>query len=338
MSSLSVLSQRALSGGVVSSRAGKSLLMALALVVLTFLSACSSSSRASGVGCPGGAGTFTNASLPAGSQWAYNLSGTISQSNGVNSYAEAGVFTADGNGNISSGMDDYYGRSFSGKYSISSNGTGSITVVLANPAQTLSWGITLSSTSPGSFYLIEADIFANAAGTAAQQTASALGTMPSGTFVFHTHIAATRSTLAGSMATVGVITVSSGSLTGKEDVLLGGQLASQLTLSGSFTAPDSTGRGGVTLIDSSGRTQNYKYYVMDTNTLELFEIDSGIVGLGRAEMQTGAPFTTNSLSAGAGFAFGSRGDTTASVAANGVAGGVNTVGAMTVDGAGEMAP
>ncbi len=327
MSSLSVLSQRALSGGVVSSRAGKSLLMALALVVLTFLSACSSSSRASGVGCPGGTGTFTNASLPAGSQWAYNLSGTISQSTGVNSYTEAGVFTADGNGNISSGMDDYYGRSFSGKYSISSNGTGSITVVLANPAQTLSWGITLSSTSPGSFYLIEADIFANAAGTAAQQTASALGTMPSGTFVFHTHIAATRSTLAGSMATVGVITVSSGSLTGKEDVLLGGQLASQLTLTGSLTAPDSTGRGVATLIDSSGRTQNYKYYVMDTNTLELFEIDSGMVGLGRAEMQTGAPFTTNSLSAGAGFAFGSRGDTTASVAANGVAGGVNTVGA-----------
>ncbi len=336
MSSLSVLSQRALSGGVVSSRAGKSLLMALALVVLTFLSACSSSSRASGVGCPGGTGTFTNASLPAGSQWAYNLSGTISQSTGVNSYTEAGVFTADGNGNISSGMDDYYGRSFSGKYSISSNGTGSITVVLANPAQTLSWGITLSSTSPGSFYLIEADIFANAAGTAAQQTASALGTMPSGTFVFHTHIAATRSTLAGSMATVGVITVSSGSLTGKEDVLLGGQLASQLTLTGSLTAPDSTGRGVATLIDSSGRTQNYKYYVMDTNTLELFEIDSGMVGLGRAEMQTGAPFTTNSLSAGAGFAFGSRGDTTASVAANGVAGGVNTVGAMTVDGAGNI--
>ena len=83
MSSLSILSQRALSGGDVSSRVGKSLLMALALVVLTFLSACSSSSRASGVGCPGGAGAFTNASLPAGSQWAYNLSGTISQSNGV---------------------------------------------------------------------------------------------------------------------------------------------------------------------------------------------------------------------------------------------------------------
>jgi hypothetical protein len=336
VSSLSILSQRALSAGDVSSRAGKSLLMALALVVLTFLSACSSSTSASGVGCPGGAGTFTNLGLPAGSQWAYNLSGTISQSNGVNSYTEAGVFTADGNGNISSGMDDYYGSSFSGKYSISSNGTGSITVVLANGAQTLSWGITLSSTSPGSFYLIEADSFANAAGTAMQQTASALGTMPRGTFVFHTHVATTGLTLAGSMATVGTMTVSNGSFTGREDVLLGGQLASQLTLSGSLTAPDSTGRGGATLIDSSGRTQNYKYYVIDTNTLQLYEIDSGIVGLGRAEMQTGAPFTTNSLSAGAGFASGSRGDTTASVAANGVAGGVNTVGAMTFDGAGNI--
>ena len=132
MSSLSILSPRALSGGDVSTRAARSLGMALALAGLTFLSACSSSSRASGVDCPGGTGTFTNASLPAGSQWTYNLSGTISQSNGVNSYTEAGVFTADGNGNISSGIDDFYGTSFSGKYSISSNGTGIITVVLAN--------------------------------------------------------------------------------------------------------------------------------------------------------------------------------------------------------------
>jgi hypothetical protein len=310
--------------------------MGMALVALTFLSACSSSSKVSGVGCPGGTGNFTNASLPAGSQWAYNLSGTISQSNGVGSYTEAGVFTADGNGNITSGMDDFYGSSITGKYSISSNGTGSITVVLATVGQTLSWGITLSSTSPGSFYLIEADNFANAAGTAVQQTVSALGTMPSGAFVFRTHISTTGLTVAGSMATVGVMTVSKGSLTGKEDVLLGGQLASQLTLTGSLTAPDSnTGRGVATLIDSSGRTQKYEYYVIDASTLQLFEID-GLAGLGRAEMQTGAPFTTNSLTAGAGFAFGSHGDTSASVALNRIAGGVNTVGAMTVDGAGTV--
>jgi hypothetical protein len=194
--------------------------MALALVGLTFLSACSSSGRASGVERPGGTGTFTNASLPAGSQWAYTLSGTISQSNGVNSYTEAGVFTADGNGNISSGMDDYCGSSFSGKYNITSNGTGSITVgICKSPSATAAreWGANLELGNPeqresGLVLLIEADIFADAAGTARQQTASALGTMPSGTFVFHTHIATTGLTLAASMATVGVLTASNGSV------------------------------------------------------------------------------------------------------------------------------
>jgi hypothetical protein len=336
VSSMGILSQRALSQGVLFIGAGKSLLMALALISLAFLLACSNSTSTTTVSCPGGTGSFTNASLPAGSQWAYNLSGTISQSSGVSSYTEAGVFTADGNGNITSGMDDFYGSSFTGKYSISGNGTGSITVVLTNGAGTLSWGITLSSTSPGSFYLIEADNFANAAGTAVQQTPSALSTMPSGTFVFRTHISTTGLTLAGSMATVGVMTVSNGSLTGKEDVLLGGQLASQLTLTGTLTAPDATGRGVATLIDSSGRTQKYEYYIVDASTLQFFEIDNGIAGLGRAELQTGAPFATNSLTAGAGFAFGSRGDTSASVALNRIAGGVNTVGAMTVDGGGNI--
>ena len=310
----------------------KSLLLAVSLAALAFLSACSNSVSTNGVKCPGGTGNYTNASLPAGSQWTYILSGTIT-SNGLTpaAYTEAGVFTADGNGNIS-GTDDFFGAS-SGQYSISSNGTGSMTVVLPNV--TLSWGITLSSTNPGSFYLIEADNFANAAGTATQQTASALATTPSGTFVFRTHITATGTSLGGSMATVGVMTVTNGTVTGTEDKLIGGQLSSQLTLTGSLAAPDNTGRGVATLTESSGRTLHYEYYVIDANTFQLFEIDTGIVGLGRAELQSGGPFTNSSLTAGAGFAFGSQGDTPLALA-NLVPGGVNTAGAITVNGAGNI--
>src|ERR1700682_3205279 len=88
-------------------------------------------------------------------------------------YTAAGVFTVDGKGNITSGFDDFFGSNITGAYSVSGNGTGSITVHLASSGQSLSWGVTLSSTSPGSIYLIEADAALNSSGVAYQQTTSA---------------------------------------------------------------------------------------------------------------------------------------------------------------------
>jgi hypothetical protein len=312
----------------------RSAALGLALLALAFSLACGSSSTTPSVGCPGATGSFTNASLAAGSQWTYELSG-FQAFNGANyvPYSEAGVFTVDGNGNITSGTDDFYASTFTGTYKISSNGTGTLNANLATGVSLL-WGITLSDSTPGALYIIEADAAANSSGNAYQQMATAFTAVPSGTFVFRTHVTAPSSTVVGSMAAVGVMNVSGGAITSlHEDVLPGGQLPSQRTATGTFSSPNSTtGVGSVTFTDSQALVSTYNYYVIDGSSFLLFETDSNFgFGLGRAELQTGVPFTNASLAAGSGFAFGSRGDSSISFAD-----GVNSVGAFTVDGTGTV--
>ena len=90
--------------------------------------------------------------------------------------------------------------------------------------------------------------------------------------------------------------------------------------------------GSVSYTDGLG-SHTYDYFVIDTNDLLLYETDNlnASPGLGRAEAQrvpTGG-FTNASFSGS--FAFGSRGDTSASGA-----GGVNSVGQLVADGKGNI--
>lgn len=326
-----------LSSGILSRRA---LLFALSLVAIASLSACGNNSTASGVGCPGATGNFSNSSLPANSQWTYQLSGWfVNQGGQYSPYVTAGVFTADGNGHISSGFDDAFLSSFTGNYSISGNGTGSMTVNLPGFG-TLVWALTLSSTTPGSLYVMETDAGFNSAGIAYQQDTAAFIAPPNGTFAFRTHVLAGGGTLAGSSASVGVMSVAAGAISSvDEDVLpAGGGAPSQRTLGGdvanpAFTTPDASGKGTMTFADSQGLIAAYDYFVIDANTYLLFQTDAtnATLGLGRMEAQTtpGGGFTNASLNGG--FVFGSRGDTAA-----GAASAVNSAGQFTTDAAGNI--
>ena len=313
--------------GTVSSRA---VALTLSLVALALLSACNTNTLSTtGVSCPGATGNFNTSSLTANSQWTYYLSG-VNYLTGA-PYVEVGVFTVGSSGSIT-GRDDYYQSSFTGSYSISGNGTGSMTVNMANiSGGALVWAVTL--TGSGTLYVMEADANANSAGTAYQQDTTAINTTPSGTFVFRTHVTTTGVSLGGSKATVGLMTWAGGAITGEEDILLGGtQLSSGGALnpatpvsSVSVVAPDSTGTGSIQLSDGAV----YNYYVIDANTMLLFD---GNTGFGRAEMQSGT-FTVASLPAGSGYVFGSQGDSSATLAV-GALGGTNSVGQFTVDGNG----
>jgi hypothetical protein len=94
-----------------------------------------------------------------------------------------------------------------------------------------------------------------------------------------------------------------------------------------LNVPISFGRGTGTLTDSSPATSSFIYYVVDANNIRFLSSDLGIRGLGRAERQTGAPFSNASLSGG--YAFGSLGDST-------FLNGVNTVGRFTAGGDGTV--
>ncbi len=270
-------------------------------------------------------GPFSNASL--NGQYVYQISGVdfFFNSNGL-SYSEAGVFTADGNGNITSGTDDLSEGSggvatnpVSGSYSLSNDGTGKLTL---NGAGGIGLTFAVTLVSPSKVYLIEGDSFADAGGIAAKQDPTAIAATPSGTFTFRLHNVAS---LQGTESNVGAFTVSGGTVTGSEDVNRGGAFdngtGNPLTLmaGSSLTAPGSNGRGTGTFIDSSGVTSHFIYYIVDANNLRFLPSDSGTIGLGRAEKQAGT------LALSGSYAFGSKGDTS-------FIGGVDTVGAFTASG------
>jgi len=308
----------------------------VALLLLVFLSGCSSSSPK----CPSFTGSFTNASLgPAGTQWAYALSGWILNSSGVYiPYTQAGMFIVDGNGNITGGTDAYWGAIVSGTYSVTSNGAGAINLHTASQTatQSLIWGITVANAwttdSPGLLAVIEMDAFANSSGAAYQQSPATLNTAPNGTFVFRTHVTSVNTSIASSENSVGVITFSGANVSGDEDWVKGGVASGQFAnFTGTFTPPNA-GLGSVSFTDGLG-PRTFDYFVIDANSLLLYETDSVNfrLGLGRAELQQAPQGGFVNASFIGSFAFGGRGDTDASAA-----GSIHEVGQLTTDGNGNV--
>jgi hypothetical protein len=267
----------------------------------------------SGVVIPHPTGNFSNASFKG--SYVYEIHGILADNT---PYREAGVITADGNGKITGGIDGFANPNtggavqsnspVTGTYTIANDGTGQILIgstglgTLANVSQ-ISLAVTLVSTSQAQ--LMEADAFASGAGTAELQTATAISSPPNGTFVFRMHqeVDAQNST---SASQVGFFTIASGSLSsGSMDQNLFSVGSSLLTLTGgTFNAPVSLGAGTGSFTDSSPFTTSFFYYIVNGAKFVLLAGNSGAVGSGSAEMQTGA--------VGSGlqgtYAFGSRGD------------------------------
>ncbi len=274
----------------------RTLYLSLGLVSLLFGAACGTNNGPIGF-IP--KGNFSNASL-----------------NGV-AYREAGVFTANGSGGITSVTDDFSEGSTglntmsTGSYALSNDGTGSLS--FNNARGTIKLAVTLVSSSK--VYLVEGDTLLNGGGLAEKQDAAAMAIPPSGTFAFREHDVNPQS-----VASVGAFTISGGTVSsGNEDVNRGGAFSSLTFTAGSFNTPDSTnGRGSGTLTDSSSVTSSFTYYIVDANNIRFLANTPGIVGSGRAEKQSGTPALSGS------YAFGSRGDT-------GFLGGVNTAGRFTAN-------
>jgi hypothetical protein len=309
----------------------KKISLALGLGSLVFCAACGTN----GIRGLIGTGHFSNASL--NGSYVYQITGWDLNSASAAPYQESGVFTANGSGTITAGVDDFtettgagLANATTGSYSIQSDGTGIITLN-GTAFGTLNLNVSLISTSKA--YLIEADgtnltgIAFNSTGVAEKQTST---TLPASTtaFVFKQHsVSASQD-----YDSVGQFSLAAnGSLTGSDDVNRNGTInngggtgSAPLTLTASslFTAPDTNGRGQATFADSTGAT-NFNYYIVDGNNIRFHAIDSGVVGSGRAEAQTGS-FTADPLS-GKSFAFGSKGDDNSGIGA------VNTVGSITAD-------
>jgi hypothetical protein len=295
----------------------KTLYLCLGLVSLLFCAACGSSNG----GVPGfiPKGKFSNASL--NGQYVYQIEGfDFSNPNTVSAYREAGVFTANGNKVITSATDDFsegtgvFTTVSTGSYSINNDGTGSVT--FNNALGTITLEVTLVRASK--IYMVEGDTLLNAGGLAEKQDSTAIAAAPTGTFVFREHDL--NSNTLQSVASVGAFTVGGGvASNGNKDVNSGGAFSS-LTFTGSFNAPDTTtGRGSGTFTDSALATSSFNYYIVDAHNVRFLAATTGVVGDGRAELQSGTPALSGS------YAFGSKGDT-------GSLGGVNMAGRFTASG------
>ena len=289
-------------------------------------------------GCGGGSlilphptGNYSNASL--NGAYAFEMHGMYLPSTGsqFNLYRESGILVADGAGHISSASVDDFStgslatNSISGSYTVAKDGTGFITLNAtglgqASGSSSVTWAVTLIS--PQKLYLMEADSFADGAGTAELEDPSATGSIPTGTFVFRLHELSSTAQGLNTTAQVGVMTLSStGAVSGGSmDQNLNGTVSS-LTFNGTIQAP-SSGRGTGTLTDSSGAQTSLTYYIVNGQKLDLLVEGSGSMGLGNAELQTG------SIASGFSgiYAFGSRGDTSS-------IDGAETVGEFTASGA-----
>jgi hypothetical protein len=276
----------------------------------------------------GAAGGFSNASLKG--NYTYTLGGSYFNSSSNNGfYLRSGTFVADGSGHITSGVDDFVQAgsltttSTTGSYAVAADGTGLLTIVLTSTQ--LQLAITIAP--GGKVYVIEFDQTASGAGQAVQQNPSALTSIPTGTYVFRLHSYQPSVPSPGSVSAVGSMTMNGTLIAGKEDVVRLGTLSS-VAITGALTAPDDTGRGTLTFSDSDEFVSHYTYYVVDGDTLNFLETDSGPLGSGTAASQSGAPFSNSDLKND--FVFHSRGDTLKNLD------GVNSAGVFTSDGNGHV--
>ena len=281
----------------------------------------------------------SNASLMAEGQYAFSVVGV--DASGI--YSAAGSITSDGNGNITGGAEDYSNVSFSslddsllGTYTIGSDGRGTITLTVSDPAignsgtQVFSVAVTSSTHA----LIMQVDGSATSSGTLDLQdpTSFAAG-IPQASFVFTLagwDLSDDGQTFFGGVLNTTAAGDGSGAVTsGAFDSNDTGNVQSfdLSTLDFVYTALDGNGRGVISSVDFGF---NYTVYMVGPESYKVVQTDDFFVMggsiLGAATAPSDAGFDTTGLSGN--FAFGQNGQ--------GPAGQISFVGQLTTDGNGTI--
>ena len=216
-------------------------------------------------------GGFTPASLKGQYVIAQTGTGVNAAGTSADSFSETIVFTADGAGNLNVTVDDFNQDGVTlnptlpetGTYSIANDGTGSLSFGGASYAITM--------IDDGHFYMMEQDSGATSSGYGELQDTTAFTAPPSGNYVFKSHSLGVRSRVGG-------ITITGGAITGTEDLLDIGMVATSvgITSSVAMTAPATSGRGTFTLSDGTA----FFYYGVNSGKAR-FMSNPGSTEIGR---------------------------------------------------------
>jgi len=256
-------------------------------------------------------GSFTNASLSG--TYAFSVSG----SNQAGFLALAGSLQADGNGNITSGVEDvnsgtgvFSNVPLSGTYSVSADGRGLATLNSNAGNFTIDF-VMVSSTRA---LAIRFDVNSSASGTFDKQDSSAFSTAAlTGQYAFSLSGVGANG---GTYQTAGLFIANGGGALngGVQDINNDGTVTTSAPMTGAYTVGGSNGRGTLSIITSSG-TLSFALYVVDATHLKLIEIDSVPAIAGDAYRQSGL-FSNASVSGP--FAFTLGGGLTGPFVAGGV--------------------
>jgi len=277
------------------------LCLALTLCAAVFAAACGGGGSTPTPPPP--VGNFSNSSLSG--QYAFSMSGTDAITGSF--FARVGSFTADGNGNITTGIEDV-NTAINGQqtlpftasaYSVQADGRGTLNLI--NATGTLTFSITMLSPSKG--LIVETDLNATASGTFVIQNPNSFNTAGiSGNYVFDftgldfgSVALGAPDSIVGQFVSTGSGTFSSGLLDENDN----GVRSGAATFSSGSYQMDATngptfGRGTATFI-ANGVTFSYFFYIVNGSRIRFIESNSNALTIGDAVTQTSVPATNTNF-------------------------------------------
>lgn len=241
-----------------------------------------------------GQGGFSNASL----KGTYVFSFSTLDTNNVSSFG-SGVVTADGNGNLTAGLEDLNqgsigfqpGISFTGNYSINADGTGTATLGFANG--TVQWKFVMLA--DGSARFIDFNSNLTGSGVLEPQDANSLSaTAFAGNYVFQL----SGDSAKGMIAQAGVLSLDATGhiLSGTEDINDQGTINSE-SITGNYNLGNN-GRATAQVTTSLGTT-NFIFYIVNTNEIRILETDFPVPATrGLGLRQTASTFANSTINGG----------------------------------------
>jgi hypothetical protein len=276
------------------------LCLALTLCAAVFAAACGGSGSTPTPPPP--TGNFSNSSLKG--QYAFSMSGQNASTIGF--FARVGSFTADGNGNITGGIEDVnvtgVTETFAftpSTYTVQADGRG--VVNLTNSSGSLSFSITMLSPTKG--LIVETDLNATASGTFLLQSSSSFNAAGiSGNYVFDVSgidTGGAPDSIVGQFVSTGSGSLSSGLLDENDNAVLSGvaPFSGGASYQMDATNGPTSGRGTVTFT-ANGFPFDYVFYIVDGSRIRLMETgNAGTAGLtiGDATTQTSVPATNTNF-------------------------------------------
>ena len=216
--------------------------------------------------------------------------------NGFAFYA-VGAVTADGNGNITGGEEDLndvssgylQATSVTGTYNVGSDGRGTLT--LNSSIGSFAYAFALRALNNAGLNEIDNNVI-NATGNLELQTATGV-TAPSGNYAFGfagSALCGTQSLKA--INSVGLFSLTGGNVGGLQDVNCNTNITQAQSLSGSYSAVDSLGRGTGAFSASAG-SADFVYYVVSANRYRFICSDTSTFFQGSADLQTQSSFAAS---------------------------------------------